>query len=154
LQTHGYLLEQDLPTSKPILKQVYVNLNVAQFVTRQWEMVYHILGEQVFAHLYREFIVFLKTRDHSLVQISGTNVFNYLSDRFVQKPKDQEPSTILGAPAANPESGEAQFSEKQKADAKSHKFRLKNDKDMYQLNLPKSQWDECVNRNRLFYCAH
>lgn len=25
---------------------------------------------------------------------------------------------------------------------------------MYQLNLPKGQWDECVNRNRLFYCAH
>ena len=116
-----------------------------------------MLGDHLFAHLYKELIVFLKTRDHSLVQISGTNVFNFLSDKFTYKPKDQEQhaaGSVLGAPATTTDSGEVQFTEKQKSDAPCHKYRLKHATDMYQLNLPKSQWEEQVNRNRLFYCAH
>jgi len=41
-----------------------------------------MLGDAVFAHIYREFMIFLKTRDESLVQISGTNIFCYLSDKL------------------------------------------------------------------------
>lgn len=51
-------------------------------ITRNWEIVYLMLGDQLFAHLYKEYIIFLRTRDDSLVQISGTNVFVYLNDRL------------------------------------------------------------------------
>lgn len=51
-------------------------------ITRNWEHVYLMLGDKLFAHLYKEYIIFLRTRDDSLVQISGTNVFVYLNDRL------------------------------------------------------------------------
>jgi len=45
-------------------------------------MVYMILGDRMFSHLYKEYTVFLKTRDESLVQVNGTNIFVYLNDRL------------------------------------------------------------------------
>ena len=51
-------------------------------INRNWEEVYKILGDAIFSHLYKEYIIFLKTRDDSLVQISGTNIFVYLSDKL------------------------------------------------------------------------
>jgi hypothetical protein len=51
-------------------------------ITRNWETVYKILGDELFSHLYKEYIVFLRTRDDSLVQISGTNIFVYLNDKL------------------------------------------------------------------------
>jgi hypothetical protein len=51
-------------------------------ITRNWEQVYKILGDALFSHLYKEYIIFLKTRDDSLVQISGTNIFVYLNDKL------------------------------------------------------------------------
>ena len=35
--------------------------------TRNWETVYKILGDDLFSHVYKEYIIFLKTRDESLV---------------------------------------------------------------------------------------
>jgi hypothetical protein len=49
---------------------------------------------------------------------------------------------------------------KEKEDAKkkknipSHKYNIKNEKDDYTNNIGKGFWDDIVNRNRLFYCAH
>lgn len=43
--------------------------------------------------------------------------------------------------------------EKQKNIA-AHKYNLKNEKDDFTLNINKGFWEEIVNRNRLFYCAH
>ena len=51
-------------------------------VTRNWERVYLMLGDALFWHIYKEYMIFLKTRDESLVQISGTNIFCYLSDKL------------------------------------------------------------------------
>lgn len=51
-------------------------------MTRQWECVYKILGTKMFAHLYKEYIIFTITRDESLVQISGTNIFVYLNEKL------------------------------------------------------------------------
>ena len=51
-------------------------------ITRNWETVYKILGDVLFSHLYKEYIIFLKTRDDSLVQVSGTNIFVYLNDKL------------------------------------------------------------------------
>jgi len=36
----------------------------------------------MFSHLYKDYTVFLKTRDESLVQVNGTNIFVYLNDRL------------------------------------------------------------------------
>ena len=41
-----------------------------------------MLGDQVFQHLYKEFLIFMKTLDDSLVQISGTNIFVYLNEKL------------------------------------------------------------------------
>jgi len=64
------------------VKVNYINLNKQCMITRNWETVYMILGDKLFAHLYKEYIVFLKTTDESLVQISGTNIFVYLNDKL------------------------------------------------------------------------
>jgi hypothetical protein len=49
------------------VKVNFINLNKQCMITRNWEMVYMILGDKMFAHLYKEYTVFLKTRDESLV---------------------------------------------------------------------------------------
>lgn len=36
-------------------------------VTKHWETVYLMLGDTIFWHLYKEYMIFLKTRDESLV---------------------------------------------------------------------------------------
>ena len=36
----------------------------------------------------------------------------------------------------------------------SHKYNIKNEKDAYTANIGGGFWDDIVNRNRLFYCAH
>jgi hypothetical protein len=64
------------------VKVNFINLNKQCMITRNWEMVYMILGDKMFAHLYKEYTVFLKTRDESLVQVNGTNIFVYLNDRL------------------------------------------------------------------------
>ena len=51
-------------------------------MTKQWERVFKILGERVFSHLYKEYIIFTITRDESLVQVSGTNIFVYLNEKL------------------------------------------------------------------------
>jgi hypothetical protein len=49
------------------VKVNFINLNKQCMMTRQWENVYKILGDKMFAHLYKEYIIFQKTRDESLV---------------------------------------------------------------------------------------
>lgn len=64
------------------LKVTFINLNKQCMMTKQWERVFKILGERVFAHLYKEYIIFTITRDESLVQVSGTNIFVYLNEKL------------------------------------------------------------------------
>ena len=111
-----------------------------------------MLGDHLFAHLYAEYIIFYKTKDDSLIQVSGTNIFSYLSEKFGRQALyEQAPAdNVLGASMNGP----LAISKKQKDDAKSHKYNLKNDTDMYQLNLAKTASESYINRNRLFYCSH
>ena len=97
LQTFGYSLEKGselrenahegsmLGREEPnpeVIKCNFINLNKQCMITRNWETVYKILGDVLFSHLYKEYIIFLKTRDDSLVQVSGTNIFVYLNDKL------------------------------------------------------------------------
>ena len=99
LQTFGYSLEQghgnqvrdhlmsgaDKVPREHLSEQVkcnFINLNKQCLITRNWESVYKILGDALFKHLYKEYIIFLRTRDDSLVQVSGTNIFVYLNDKL------------------------------------------------------------------------
>lgn len=50
-------------------------------MTKNWENVYFTLGDVLFKHLIKEYMIFLRTIDDSLVQISGTNIFTYLCDK-------------------------------------------------------------------------
>lgn len=89
LQVYGSSLEQtpSHPFGGPNpgdvnIKQTHINLNKQQLITRDWEKVYLMLGDHLFAHLYAEYIIFYKTKDDSLIQVSGTNIFSYLSEKF------------------------------------------------------------------------
>lgn len=112
-------------------------------------MVYLILGDKMFSHLYKEYTVFLKTRDESLVQVNGTNIFVYLNDRLGRQ--KQEAQQAATATADEDKSGKTVAKTK---NIPAHKYNIKNDKDDYTANIGKGFWDDIVNRNRLFYCAH
>lgn len=99
----------------------------------------------MFSHLYKEYTVFLKTRDESLVQVNGTNIFVYLNDRLGRHEKVA--AIEAAADADKNKSGKTK-------NIPSHKYNLKSDKDDYTANINKGFWDDIVNRNRLFYCAH
>jgi len=145
-----------------VVKCNYINLNKQCMITRNWETVYKILGDELFSHLYKEYIIFLKTRDDSLVQISGTNIFVYLNDklgRLQQAFYEGDRRTKEGAGATNAAGGEGAAKEADlpppvRKHIPSHKYNIKHAKDDYTANINKSFWDDIVNRNRLFYCTH
>ena len=104
LQTFGYSLEgdgnvrqqqqpdQDIQMQgqhNDSVKVNFINLNKQCMITRNWEIVYLILGDRLFSHLYKEYTVFLKTRDESLVQVNGTNIFVYLNDKLGRHQQQQ-----------------------------------------------------------------
>ena len=59
-----------------------ITLYKTYFMTRDWERAYHIIGDHLFAHIFMDFFMFLKTADEALVQISGTNIYEYLHFNF------------------------------------------------------------------------
>jgi hypothetical protein len=89
LQTFGYTLERNgIPTSTggaggynainmPTMmaagagtysvKCNYINLNKQCMITKNWERIYLMLGDALFCHVYKDYMIFLKTRDESLV---------------------------------------------------------------------------------------
>jgi hypothetical protein len=166
LQTFGYQLEK---TGGPVpsgggynamnmppmmgnaggysVKCNYINLNKQCMITKNWERVYLMLGDAVFWHVYKDYMIFLKTRDESLVQISGTNIFFYLNDRL-----GKLQSAFYEGGAQQPEEGAGP---PKKNHQKSHKYNLKLETDSY-LAVQKAQTfqDEQINRNRLFYSSH
>lgn len=108
-----------------------------------------MLGDTIFWHLYKEYMIFLKTRDESLVQISGTNIFCYLSDRL-----GRLQSAFYEGGAEKNEEQEANKKPK-KVHIKSHKYNLKVEGDSYvAVQKATTFYDEQINRNRVFYCSH
>ena len=108
----------------------------------------------MFSHLYKEYIIFTITRDESLVQVSGTNIFVYLNEKLG---KLQTAFYEGRAETAEDEATKAKneaAKEARKKNVLSHKYNIKNDKDDYSNNLGKGFLEDIVNRNRLFYCAH
>jgi hypothetical protein len=103
-------------------------------MTNNWDLVYSVMGDALFSHLYKEYMIFLQTKDDSLVQIAGINIYQYLNDNFGRK-------AIYEGPTEDVELIRESLTEKQKYDGRSHKYNLKSDQDMYQFNKPKSQWD-------------
>lgn len=84
--------------------------------------------------------------------MSGTNIFVYLNDKLGRL----QSAFYDGKQEANihDEDMNGEVKKKQKINIGSHKYNIKNEKDNFRFNLTKNFWDEIVNRNRLFYCAH
>ena len=80
LLTNGYEISRSGASDSPVEPRE-INLNKAQLVTKMWERVHGLLGDSLFAHIVKNFLIFTKTRDHSLVQLSGTNVWAFFSER-------------------------------------------------------------------------
>ena len=61
LQTMGYTLDGDNLQTDELnsVKVNYINLNKQCMITRNWELVYNVLGDQLFSHLYKEYTIFL-----------------------------------------------------------------------------------------------
>lgn len=85
-----------------------------------------MLGDALFWHLYKEYMIFLKTRDESLVQISGTNIFCYLSDRL-----GRLQTAFYEGGATNKEAADAEGAKAKKINVKSHKYNLRHEGDSY-----------------------
>ena len=64
------------------LQQVSVSQNKAYLMQRHWYDIYLVLGDSLFKLLLKEFLIFRQSTDDSLVQISGNNIFLYLSETF------------------------------------------------------------------------
>lgn len=93
-------------------------------ITKNWERIYLMLGDAVFWHVYKEYMIFLKTRDESLVQISGTNIFCYLNDRLGKL------QTAFYDGNAQP-AGDDNAGPQKPTNPKSHKYNLRNETDSY-----------------------
>jgi len=147
-----------------MIKCNFINLNKQCMITRNWEQVYKILGDAVFSHVYKEYIIFLKTRDDSLVQISGTNIFVYLNDKLGRlqqafyegdrRTKNKEGQDEAGGTDKQGDPEDAAAAKVPRKNIKAHKYNIKHEKDDYTQNINKSFWDDIVNRNRLFFCTH
>ena len=72
-------------------------------------------------------MIFIKTDDYSLVQISGSNIYSFINERFASK--EENPS---GGQLVDPK-GEP-ITKEQVAASKSHKYRLRSANDLFQLN--------------------
>lgn len=45
----------------------YINLNKTELITRRWEKVYHLLGDNIFKYLHKEFLILVKYKQDSYV---------------------------------------------------------------------------------------
>ena len=78
-----------------------------------------MIGNSLFQHLYENYLIFIKSRDGSLVQIAGLNLFSYLKTYWSKKEEESE----------------RKFS-------KCDKYNIKNTNDSYLNNTAKSYWDD------------
>ena len=60
----------------------FVPVNKKSILTWQWEIVYLCMGDNLFKFFYKNYMIFLKTKDDSLVQISGENIFIFINYKF------------------------------------------------------------------------
>ena len=140
------------------VRQVHINLNKQSMVTKNWERDYLMMGDHLFRHFYKHYMIFLTTRDDALVQISGCNIFVFLNDKFGRgtnsgfQKKEEPPAGVIGP---DPKQIEKPIEPpKVTINTKCHKYNLKNSSDSFKNNKKNSYWDDIVNRNRLFYCTH
>ena len=60
----------------------YINLNKSEFICFEWEQIYQIMGDAIFDHFYKTYLIFVRGADDSLIQLSGSNIFEYIRDKF------------------------------------------------------------------------
>lgn len=87
LQTLGYELRPPTTSTDGSVREEtltcnYINLNKQCMVTANWEKIYFCLGDHLFMHFLKEYLIFLRNVDDSLVQIWGTNIFTYLNEKL------------------------------------------------------------------------
>ena len=52
-------------------------------MTRTWEKLYWIMGDNLFVHIFKYYLIFQRSdSDDTLIQICGTNLFEYLHEHF------------------------------------------------------------------------
>ena len=93
-----------------------------------------MLGDERFRDFYASYMIFVRTRDDSLIQIAGRNIFVFLNERLGRQPSGKK--------------------SEQKAKCFHDKYNLKRPDDSYANNKRQYYWDDMLNRNRLFYSAH
>lgn len=89
-----------------------------------------MIGNALFQHLYENYLIFTKSKDGSLVQIAGVNIFSYLKNYKSKKEEELE-----------------------KKQSRCDKYNIWNPKDSFQNNTLKSYWDDQISRTRIFYCT-
>jgi hypothetical protein len=108
---------------------ISVTTSKQYLITKNWDTVRKLIGNDLFQHLYENYLIFVKSRDCSLVQVTGKNIFSYL--KF--KTRNEE--------------------EKERVKSDCDKYNIRNQTDSYKNNTSKSYWDDQISRTRIFYCT-
>jgi len=85
LQTIGYWLK-----SESSVVAINVTTLKQYFILRKWDNIRHMIGNHLFQHLYENYLIFTKSKDGSLVQIAGVNIFSYLKNYKSKKEEELE----------------------------------------------------------------
>ena len=96
--------------------------------------------------------MFLRTRDESLVQVNGTNLFVYLNEKLGRPGTGSTSKADQELTAATEKRSDHKHRARKNIPA--HKYNIVSETDDFTRNIGKGFWEEVVNRNRLFYCAH
>lgn len=52
-------------------------------MTRTWEKLYWMMGDHLFEHMFKNYLIFQRSENEdTLIQICGTNLFEYLHEHF------------------------------------------------------------------------
>ncbi len=80
--------------------------------------------------MYEHYLIFQKSKEGSLIQIAGDNIFSYLKKNY------------------------ARGGDMQKIKSELDKYNIKGKDDSFKNNTAKSYWDDQIGRTRIFYCTN
>ncbi|CAI2374740.1 unnamed protein product [Moneuplotes crassus] len=101
------------------------------FQKKHWSDVRLMIGDELFCHIYKNYLIFERTREGSLVQFAGKNIFEFLEVAKDQATVDPEELKI----------------------SKCCKYNIKDNNDHYLNNINEEIWNSMKSRTRIFYCT-
>nr|AAP42279.1 telomerase reverse transcriptase [Moneuplotes crassus] len=129
LQCFGYQLTRH--RGETTMKALNLSTQKQYFLRKEWNDVRLMIGDELFCHIYKNYLIFERTREGSLVQFAGKNIFGFLEVAKDQATVDPEELKI----------------------SKCCKYNIKDNNDHYPNNINEEIWNSMKSRTRIFYCT-